>query len=258
MQSLIHRCCRCFGKIGNVSSPSTPRARAPKWQMPSLSFQRWFANHSISPATEGACKSKVTILSNVSQDATPEKVLMNIEEAFENVSHIANEMQRTGRQRFSNDFIHAADSLIQCTMLLHADFPLEILLQRMMEEAKTLVGAEVCYVFLLDTERGTLYSRNNPKGPRWHVPLTKGIVGLVVRTGLSSIAENIFPGDHCNLYVDMQTGVKTKCSERSIANAKVWHIWSCTTGQQDEHRQMQTRWASYKLETISRNVSRPA
>merc|ERR1719367_1936842 len=99
--------------------------------------------------------------------------------------------------------------MMQCTVLVNADLSTEVMLRRIMEEAKSLVGAEVASVFLLDRSRKELFSTVNSTDSEIRIPLGSGVAGSVANTGIPLIIPDAYQDRRFNKEVDKNTGFKT-------------------------------------------------
>lgn len=79
-----------------------------------------------------------------------------------------------------------------------------------MDEAKTLVGAEVASVFLVDRARQELYSTVNSTKGELRIPITAGIAGHVATTGEPVVIQDAYNDQRFNKVVDLKTGFKTR------------------------------------------------
>jgi hypothetical protein len=102
------------------------------------------------------------------------------------------------------------DALMQCSLLMNADLSTECVLRRIMNEAKTLVGAEVASVFLVDTGRQELYSTVNSTMGELRIPITAGIAGHVATTGETVVIQDAYNDSRFSRTVDLKTGFKTR------------------------------------------------
>jgi len=170
---------------------------------------RWLQEHDTSP---------VTGVQLLQKDMFPNHALRNaIEEYFEEVfSHHRWEINRTRASQdaanlsSSDSLLHTINALMQVAMLVHADLSTEEVLQKIMDEAKALVGAEVASVFLHDKEKQELYSTVNSTGAELRIPASMGIAGHVATTGESLIVDNAYGDPRFNKDVDTKTGFKTR------------------------------------------------
>jgi len=122
-------------------------------------IMKWLRNNNSSPFTGMTLDSKVLIPNHTLRKA--------IEEYFEHVlgAHRQAVRQATarlaGESRLSNDdaLRQTIDSLMQCSILVNADLSVDLVLTRIMTEAKALLGAEVASVFLVDKETASSIRR---------------------------------------------------------------------------------------------------
>jgi hypothetical protein len=79
-----------------------------------------------------------------------------------------------------------------------------------MNEAKTLVCAEVASVFLVDAARQELYSNVNSTREELRIPIAAGIAGHVATTGEAVVIKDAYHDSRFNGVVDLKTGFKTR------------------------------------------------
>jgi hypothetical protein len=110
----------------------------------------------------------------------------------------------------SNDaLLRTVDSLMELSLLVNADLSPEDVLRSIVDEAKELIGAEVASVFLIDREKGQLYSTINSTGGEIRIPLDVGIAGHVAKSGKSLVISDAYSDPRFYSEVDEQTGFKT-------------------------------------------------
>lgn len=174
-------------------------------------IERWLKHHSTSPVSGMLLPQK---------DMFPNHALRNaIEEYFQQVFSVH---RRAIRQSFRGDeasheglgsnasLLRTIDSLMQCSLLMNADLSIEWVLRRIVDEAKTLVGAEVASVFVLDAARQELYSTVNSTGVVIRIPVTNGIAGHVATSGEPVVIADAYGDPRFNKSVDVKTGFKTR------------------------------------------------
>mmetsp|Transcript_125818 Transcript_125818/g.402777 ORF Transcript_125818/g.402777 Transcript_125818/m.402777 type:complete len:486 (+) Transcript_125818:60-1517(+) len=173
-------------------------------------IERWLQHHSTSPVSG-------VLLPQT--DMFPNHALRNaIEEYFQQVFSVHRRAIRQSLQGpdaapgfvCNAPLLRTIDALMQCSLLMNADLSIERVLRRIMDEAKTLVGAEVASVFLLDTDKQELYSTVNSTGIAIHLPVTHGIAGHVATTGEPVVIEDAYSDGRFNKAVDAKTGFKTR------------------------------------------------
>jgi len=174
-------------------------------------IEQWLEHSNTSPVS-GAVLAKQAIF--------PNHALRNaIEEYFEEVlsGHrravrqvTSSLMQRQRQFSCSSTLLRTVDSMMQCAVLVNADLSTEVVLKRIMEEAKTLVGAEVASVFLLDRKRRELFSTVNSTGGELRIPFKSGVAGFVASTGMPLTVQNAYEDARFNAEVDDKTGFKTR------------------------------------------------
>mmetsp|Transcript_68091 Transcript_68091/g.197320 ORF Transcript_68091/g.197320 Transcript_68091/m.197320 type:complete len:615 (-) Transcript_68091:217-2061(-) len=99
---------------------------------------------------------------------------------------------------------------MECSLLMNADFNTEHILQQIMEEAKTLVGAEVASVFLVTGCHDSLVSTLNSTGGELRIPITAGIAGHVATTGEPVVIPDAYSDPRFDKSVDKKTGFRTR------------------------------------------------
>lgn len=173
-------------------------------------IEQWLRDNNTSPVT-GAELSQIAIF--------PNHALRNaIEEYFEQIlgdhrkaikQAIAG-LQRSSTFRHNSTLIDTIDSLMQCSILVNADLSVELVLTKIMQEAKSLVGAEVASVFLVDRKQKELYSTVNSTGGELRIPIKSGVAGSVAYSGMPLIIEDAYSDTRFNTEVDLKTGFKTR------------------------------------------------
>jgi len=106
--------------------------------------------------------------------------------------------------------LRTIDALVQCSLLVNADLNTESVLRQIMDEAKTLLGAEAASVFLVDAEHKELYSTVNSTGGELRIPLTVGIAGHVATHGEPVVIHDAYNDERFNKAVDVKTGFRTR------------------------------------------------
>lgn len=153
------------------------------------------------------------------RDIFPNHALRNaIEEYFQQVFRLHRRVIRKtvdggedgASAASSASLVRAIDALMQCSLLVNADLSIECILRRIMEEAKTLLGAEVASVFLLDAEHQELYSNVNSTAGEIRIPVSLGIAGHVARSGEALVVQDAYEDDRFDRTVDHQTGFRTR------------------------------------------------
>jgi len=173
-------------------------------------IERWLEHHNTSPKSG---------LQLPQKDMFPNYALRNaIREYFDEVFCVH---RRAIRQSVSGPhaghdlgvntpLLRTIDALMQCSLLMNADLSIEDTLRQIMDQAKTLVGAEVASVFLLDDERQELYSTVNSTGIAIRIPVTFGIAGHVATTGEPVVIHDAYSDTRFNKSVDVKTGFQTR------------------------------------------------
>jgi len=119
-------------------------------------------------------------------------------------------LQRQNCSSSNSTLMHTIDSLMQCSILINADLSIEHVLTKIMQEAKSLIGAEVASVFLVDRRRNELYSTVNSTGEELRIPIKSGVAGSVAYSGMPVIIQQAYSDSRFNKTVDMETGFKTR------------------------------------------------
>jgi len=102
------------------------------------------------------------------------------------------------------------DSLMQCSLVVNGHLSIELVLRRIMEEAKSIVGAEVASVFLIDRTKKELYSTVNSTGAEIRIPMNGGIAGHVATTGEPVICNDVYSNNYFDSTVDVRTCFRTR------------------------------------------------
>lgn len=173
-------------------------------------IERWLQDHSTSPVS-GLLLPQTSVFPNHS--------LRNAIEEYFNQVFSAHRMaiRKTmgvplsgGDVAPSVSLVHAIDALMQCSLLVNEDMNIECVLKKIMDEAKTLLGAEVASVFLLDAECEELYSTVNSTGHELRIPITGGIAGCVARSGEPLVIHDAYSDGRFDRTVDVKTGFRTR------------------------------------------------
>jgi len=179
-------------------------------------IDQWLEKSASSPVSGTPLPSKTIIPNHALRNA--------IEEYFEGVlKRHRRDIQKTihGLQagqhgkalpprEFSAELVRTIDSLMQCSVLVNADMSIERVLKFIMEEAKSLIGAEVASVFLVDHDRQELFSHVNSTGGEIRIPLNSGIAGRVASSGTAERIRDAYANRDFNTEVDARTGFRTR------------------------------------------------
>jgi len=111
--------------------------------------------------------------------------------------------------RVSSPILHCFAPSMQCSLLMNADLTIEKVLQQIMDQARTLLGATAASVFLTDSDRLYLRSTINSTGRTLRIPIVKGIAGHVATTGEPLIVPDAYKDARFDQSVDKKTGFKT-------------------------------------------------
>eukprot|EP00931_Biecheleriopsis_adriatica_P082119 TRINITY_DN5550_c0_g1_i1.p1 TRINITY_DN5550_c0_g1~~TRINITY_DN5550_c0_g1_i1.p1 ORF type:complete len:832 (+),score=166.51 TRINITY_DN5550_c0_g1_i1:338-2497(+) len=115
-----------------------------------------------------------------------------------------------GKFSCNQEVVRTMDALLECSILVHADLSMEVVLKRIMNEAKALVGADVASVFLVDSERRELFSTVNSTDAELRIPFDSGVAGHVACSGDPLIIPDAYADARFNTKVDHQTGFTSR------------------------------------------------
>jgi HD-GYP domain-containing protein (c-di-GMP phosphodiesterase class II) len=101
-------------------------------------------------------------------------------------------------------------SILEVAKALTAERHLDALLQTIVAEAARVVEADRCSLFLVDRERGELWSKVALGTSEIRVPLGAGIVGAVAASGASVRVADAYGDPRFNRAVDAATGYRTR------------------------------------------------
>jgi len=171
-------------------------------------IERWLESHNSSPVTAAQLSQKVVFPNHALRNA--------IEEYFQQVFSVHRRAIRKTIKAPGTDsldsntaLLRTIDALMQCSLLVNADLTTECVIRQIMDEAKTLLGAEVASVWLVDEATQELYSNVNSNGNELRIPITAGIAGHVATTGEVVIVEDAYNDARFNSTMDKKTGFKT-------------------------------------------------
>lgn len=176
-------------------------------------IEQWLKNKNTSPVSGAQLESKRLCSNHALRNAIEEyfeQVFGNHRQAIQQAIRQTVAGLRRGKRRVSDELMIAIDSLMQCSVLVNADLCLEQVLKRIMDEARSLVGAEVASVFILDHEQQELYSTINSTGGELRIPITSGIAGRVATSGIPLIVRDAYCDENFNAQIDAETGFKTR------------------------------------------------
>jgi hypothetical protein len=173
-------------------------------------IEKWLRSNDTSPVSGAKLPQKEVFSNHALRNA--------IEEYFEHVLSDHRNAIRKATAALHNDgnfsdnkcLLSTIDSLMQCSILVNADLSCECVLKRIMEEAKSLVGAEVASVFLVDRKERELYSTVNSTGGELRIPMKSGVAGHVASEGVPLIIQDAYSDSRFNNAMDAKTGFKTR------------------------------------------------
>jgi len=171
-------------------------------------IERWLQEHSTSPVSNEELPENAVFPNHALRNAISEYFdqVFSVHRRAIRKSIRGGEQQRLG----SNEpLLHTIDALMQCSFVMNADVTTEVALRQIMDEAKTLVGADAASVFLVDANKQELYSTVNSTGKEISIPITSGIAGNVATTGEPLIIGDAYADERFNKSHDMKTGFRT-------------------------------------------------
>jgi len=173
-------------------------------------IQRWLPQHFTSPVSGMKLEAKTLVPNHALRNAIEEYFAEVLSGHRQAIRRATADIRRN--TEFSSDslLVRTIDSLMECSVLINADLSVEHVLKRIMEEAKSLVGAEVASVFLVDWQGQELYSTVNSTGGEIRIPIKSGVAGHVVFSGLPLIIRDAYSDDRFNATVDTKTGFQTR------------------------------------------------
>lgn len=173
-------------------------------------IEQWLAQKDTSPVT-GAMVVQKTLFPNHALRAAIEQyfgqVLSDHRKAIREAASAG--MEEHSEFSCNTALVRSVDAMMECTLLVNEDLSTEVMLKRIMDEAKSLVGAEVASVFLLDRSRKELFSTVNSTDSEIRIPLGSGVAGTVANTGIPLIIPDAYQDHRFNDEVDKNTGFKT-------------------------------------------------
>ena len=105
---------------------------------------------------------------------------------------------------------HRIQVLLEVASQLASELETTSLITQIMTKARDLLDADRCTLFLLDKERGELWSKVAEGSKEIRVPVTKGIAGHVVTTGEILNIKDAYQDTRFNPEIDKRTGYRTK------------------------------------------------
>jgi len=173
-------------------------------------IEEWLKTHDTSPVSGAKLLQKSFCPNHALRNAIEEYFAQVLDEHRRAIKTAVAGLQK--KCAFSNNstLLRTIDSLMQCSILVNADLCIERVLTKIMQEAKSLVGAEVASVFLVDREHRQLYSTVNSTGGELRIPLKSGVAGAVAHSGMPVIIASAYEDARFNTQVDSKTGFKTR------------------------------------------------
>lgn len=172
-------------------------------------IEHWLQDHTTSPISNEELPENAVFPNHALRNAISEyfdQVFSAHRRAIRKNIRCQGEQQRFG----SNEpLLHTIDALMQCSFLMNADLDTECVLRQIMNEAKSLLGAEAASVFLVDAAKQELYSKINSTGSEICIPISSGIAGRVASTGEPLLIPDAYADERFNKSNDMKTGFRT-------------------------------------------------
>ncbi len=106
--------------------------------------------------------------------------------------------------------VRKLQSILDVAKALAAQRELDPLLEMILAEAAKVVEADRCTLYLLDVERGVLWSKIAHGASRIEVPLGVGIAGAVGASGEAVVIPDAYADPRFNRQVDAATGYRTR------------------------------------------------
>ena len=100
--------------------------------------------------------------------------------------------------------------ILEAAQALNSERELTPLLHLILKSAARVVGADRCSIFLIDKERGELWSKVAQGTSEIRFPIGKGIAGAVAQTGAAINIADAYADPRFNQDVDKQTGYRTR------------------------------------------------
>ncbi|CAE7024751.1 PDE10A [Symbiodinium natans] len=174
-------------------------------------IEKWLQHKDTSPVSGAKLPQKSFVPNHALRNAIEEyfeQVLSRHREAIQHTT--AGLVKRHGKFSCNSAILSTIDSLMQCSILLNVDLSVEMVLTRLMDEAKGLVGAEVASVFLVDRQHKELYSTVNSTGKEIRIPFNSGVAGSVACSGEPLIIIDAYADSRFNTEIDRKTGFQTR------------------------------------------------
>jgi hypothetical protein len=173
-------------------------------------IERWLTCKKTSPVTGAPLDNSVMFPNHSLRNSIEEyfKSIMDVQKKA--IHNAAKDTQFKNNFNSNIDLQRTIDSLMETSVLVNADMSSEVVLRRIIDEAKQLIGAEVASVFLVDNENDQLYSTINSTDGEIRIPKSAGIAGHVATSGEAVIIHDAYTDARFNQSVDKSTGFKTR------------------------------------------------
>eukprot|EP00930_Biecheleria_cincta_P069406 TRINITY_DN57149_c0_g1_i1.p1 TRINITY_DN57149_c0_g1~~TRINITY_DN57149_c0_g1_i1.p1 ORF type:complete len:859 (+),score=161.86 TRINITY_DN57149_c0_g1_i1:105-2681(+) len=174
-------------------------------------IEQWLEQRDTSPVSGAKLRQKAVFPNHALRNAIEEyfqDVLLTHREAIRDTT--AGLLRRQGKFSSDTSVVNTINALMQCSVLVNADLSVELVLKRIMDEAKSLLGAEAASVFLVDRENRELYSTVNSTGTELRIPFDSGVAGHVAASREPVIIPDAYADARFNNDVDRATGFKTR------------------------------------------------
>jgi len=173
-------------------------------------IERWLKSSNTSPVSGAVLSQKVVFPNHALRNAIEEYFCQVFSEHRDAIQQATRGLSHRGGLGSNATLLRTIDALMQCSILINEDLSVELVLKRIMDEAKSLVGSEVASVFLVDREREELFSTVNSTGGELRIPNKSGIAGRVAYFGSPLVINDAYSDSRFNTEVDAKTGFKTR------------------------------------------------
>eukprot|EP00928_Gymnodinium_smaydae_P053459 TRINITY_DN3743_c0_g2_i3.p1 TRINITY_DN3743_c0_g2~~TRINITY_DN3743_c0_g2_i3.p1 ORF type:complete len:824 (-),score=123.27 TRINITY_DN3743_c0_g2_i3:127-2502(-) len=174
-------------------------------------IERWLQEHSTSPVS-GLQLDQLAVFSNHALRNAIEEYFQQVFSAHRRaIRKTMTSPDSSAEALMSNaSLLRTIDALMQCSLLMGADLSVESTLRQIMDEAKTLLGAEAASVFLVDAQNQELYSTINSSNEELRIPMSAGIAGHVATTGEAVIIHDVYQDARFSNKMDKKTNFRTR------------------------------------------------
>jgi len=174
---------------------------------------KWLESKNTSPVTGAPVPSKAIFPNHAMRNAISEyfQKIFSVHRHAIRKAALRPPLQSRKSVSFGSNaaLMKCLDALMKASVLVNADLNTENVLRRIVDEARTLIGAEVASVFLVDSANQQLFSHVNSTGGEIRIPLGAGIAGHVATSGETVLIADAYADARFNQAVDKETGFKT-------------------------------------------------